>query len=190
MPKPPSPFAGAKLTEQTPLTGGGLDQRLFSSSPPETPDTTKENRKTVDPHNRTDGLKEVRKPVSEDSRAQGQLPTQEPVQEAAELDTQNQGQEFVGTDRHPAVNEPGFIESLAARSIRHFTNEEATRKATVLFTPGEHEALEELKSRLRREFQVKTHKNEIIRLAVHLLAQDFVKSPRASFLTRRLRKGR
>jgi hypothetical protein len=39
MAKSPSPFAGMKLTEQTPLGGSGLDQKLFSrpSPPPETP---------------------------------------------------------------------------------------------------------------------------------------------------------
>jgi hypothetical protein len=39
MAKSPSPFAGMKLTEQTPLGGSGLDQKLFSrpTPPPEKP---------------------------------------------------------------------------------------------------------------------------------------------------------
>jgi hypothetical protein len=38
MAKSPSPFAGMKLTEQTPLAQAGLDQKLFSRpTPPETP---------------------------------------------------------------------------------------------------------------------------------------------------------
>ena len=34
MPQAPSPFAGVKLSEQTPLAGSGLDQRLFTSASP------------------------------------------------------------------------------------------------------------------------------------------------------------
>jgi hypothetical protein len=34
MPKSPSPFAGMKLTEQTPLGQSGLDQKLFSRPTP------------------------------------------------------------------------------------------------------------------------------------------------------------
>jgi hypothetical protein len=34
MPKPASPFAGKKLTEGTPLSESGLDQRLFSRTTP------------------------------------------------------------------------------------------------------------------------------------------------------------
>jgi hypothetical protein len=35
MPKSPSPFAGMKLTDQTPLGGSGLDQKLFARPAPQ-----------------------------------------------------------------------------------------------------------------------------------------------------------
>jgi hypothetical protein len=47
MAKSPSPFAGMKLTEQTPLAQTGLDQKLFSrpTTPPEKPVAQEEQEK-------------------------------------------------------------------------------------------------------------------------------------------------
>lgn len=69
MAKPPSAFAGLKLTDQTPLatTGPGLDQRLFSSQTPAEPVSPP----SKEPRNL--GTKEGRKQPSLEPRNQGTL---------------------------------------------------------------------------------------------------------------------
>jgi hypothetical protein len=75
MAKSISPFAGKKLTESTPVTKAGLDQRLFSSSPIQSTEKPKEAAtQKVGKEESREGSREVGKEVGkEESREVGKL---------------------------------------------------------------------------------------------------------------------
>jgi hypothetical protein len=62
------------------------------------------------------------------------------------------------------------------------------RKETFMFSTDESEALEDLKLELRRRFDIKTSKNELARVAVRVLLDDYRQHGETSDLIRRLTK--
>jgi len=78
------------------------------------------------------------------------------------------------------------IESILTKRLKPLLDEEPTTKTTFLVTPDEAEILEELKLQLRRRLKLKATKNDIIRAAIRLVSQDYVKNQQTSFLVRKL----
>ena len=75
-----------------------------------------------------------------------------------------------------------------ADAQRFDLKEEPLYKASYLFTQDELEALEDLKLELRREYDTKVTKNDLIRSALHLLLEDHAACRTRSYATRKIRK--
>ena len=113
-------------------------------------------------------------------------PQAEPAQEPA---TQTETQETGKLARREAgkkASQPGGRESGQPFDI----NARPYRKDSFLFTEDEHDALEDLKLELRRTFDIRATKNEIVRCAVHHVIEDFRRDGEGSIILRRLRKAR
>jgi hypothetical protein len=61
------------------------------------------------------------------------------------------------------------------------------RKLSYLFTDEEFEAMEDLKTELRRTYDIDAVKNDIARCAIGLLTSDFARNRDRSFVVRHLR---
>jgi len=154
MAKAVSPFAGLKLTEQSPLTSHGTDQRLFAAPPPPPPDRPK------------------RLPVPKDYP--GNLGTLEPTKQARKLGTL----------------EPRKLEQKdqAEREALFDINREPFRNNTFIFTEEELWALEDTKVELKRKYELRATKYDLIRCGLHMLIEDYRQNKDQSFIVERLRK--
>jgi hypothetical protein len=155
-----SPFAGIKLTEQTPLSGG-LDQRLFSNTPRPTPKPDEQPES-----------QETKKPASQEPGILG-------TQEAGSLESQEDGK--------PGNQE---VPQQPQRTRRFDLRQPATEKQTFTFSLDEVTALDDLKLELRRKFDLKTTKYELARLAIHALVGAYEEDGTDSPLLRSLREKR
>lgn len=165
MAKADSPFAGVKLSEQTPVATPGLDQRLFSKPAPRASSQVA----AITPAK----TQETRKPVSQETRKPGNRP-------ASQLASQPVGQ--------PANQETDQHESSAAPTPTRFDlNSIPLWKGTYLFTEDELDAMEDVKLELRRKFGLKTTKNELARCALQHLIEDYRSHGETSVLLKRLR---
>ena len=138
--KPASPFAGIKLSEQTPLAAPGTDQRLFTAQPP--------RQKAAVP---TSG-----QPTN--------LPSKEPRKEGTKVLQQQES------------------------STQFDINEVAYRNNTYSFTDEELDALEDAKIALRRHHGLNATKNNLIRLGIHVLLEDYHANKANSIVVKRLKK--
>lgn len=75
----------------------------------------------------------------------------------------------------------------AAPTPRFDLKEVPLYKASFLYTQEELEALEDLKLELRREYDVKVTKNELIRSALHMLLEDHSANGKRSYASRKIR---
>jgi hypothetical protein len=145
MAKSPSPFAGMKLTEQTPLAQSGVDQKLFSQPTPlpekAMPHEGQENAAAPKP----------RLPASVKPKSQKPVESAPPKGEGFDLNTL------------PYKNH------------------------TFSFTTEELEAMEDLKTDLRRRLDLRVTKIDIIRSALHTILADYRQRGDASFIVERIK---
>ena len=155
----PSPFAGVRLSDQTPVSPTRPDQRLFS---PTVPVPSPQNDHQVS-----------RDETVLESRERGKLGKRETGKEAkkeAKKEGKREG------------NFPPKTDALPAFSL----DEKPYRKDSFLFTSEEFEALEDLKLELRRQFDLRATKNDIARCALHHLVEDYRHKGPDSAVIRRL----
>ncbi len=84
----------------------------------------------------------------------------------------------------------GELLSPLAKFARRFDlKEPPLHKASFLLTLEETEALEDLKLELRREYEYETKvtKNDLMRVALHLLTEDHLSKKEQSYVSRKLR---
>ena len=67
-------------------------------------------------------------------------------------------------------------------------NESPWTKGSFLFTDGEFERLEDMKLALRRRFDLRATKNDIVRAALHNLYEDYTREPARSIIVRAMRR--
>jgi len=145
----PSPFAGVKLSEQTPVQASSLEQRLFSSPAPKLPPQP-ESVKEAPSKTRKLENKEARKLGNQEARKEASSST-------------------------PPEPTPLFD-----------INQLAYKKVAFVFTGEEFDALEDMKIQIRRRFDIRAIKNDLVRCAIHLLIEDYQRNGKASLAVRRL----
>lgn len=154
------PFAGIRLSEQATPK---IEQRLFAAEP--TPVLTSKPAPSS-------------KPTEELLAAKEGARTPRSAVANPEMPERNTGP---GVPRRPTP---------ARQSPQFDLKELPIYKASFLFTVEELEVLEDLKLELRREYDTKITKNELIRCALHLLAEDHRAKPEQSYVFRKIRERR
>ena len=154
MSKATSPFAGIKLTDQTSLGSGKLDQQLFAPSP-------KKQAPPIIPAKETknSGNPELREPGQSELRDSGKS----------------------------GIRETGPVQ-VAQHELLFNINDNPTIKETFLITDGEYDSMEAMKLQIRRLFDMKASKQDIIRCAVQHVLEEFQKHPEASIIVSRLKQ--
>lgn len=168
-----SPFAGVKLSEQTRPISPGLDQRLFSSPPPSNPVALQPERPTVNQETRKPGTQEPGKQVNQETRKSGNPEPSKPVSQ----ETRNPGTLSATPTALPAEDSTRELD----------LSKTPLYKATFLFTQEELDALEDLKLTLRRKYDVKSSKNDLMRCALHGLVENSHHEPEFGDLLKHLR---
>jgi hypothetical protein len=84
---------------------------------------------------------------------------------------------------------PGALKALELSKSRFNLADVPLFKASYLFTQEELNLLEDLKIALRRELDAKVTKNDLMRLALHLLLEDHRLNGSRSYASRKVRKG-
>lgn len=98
---------------------------------------------------------------------------QAPGQQAVPPVGQQTRQRAARPAKRPVGGPVATAESVLTKRLKPLADEAPTRKATFLVTPDEAEILEELKLQLRRRYQLKATKNDIVRAAIRLVGRDF-----------------
>ena len=163
MSKATNPFAGIKLSDQTRLGSGKLDQQLFAPHRPQQlpqPSTTGTEQKPEIKKSRNLENKKTRKQENKIAGLQEN-------QKAGNLANQN-----VSKQESPR-------ESIST-AVLFDVNQEPTRKDTYWIAEDEFEILEDVKLELRRKFDLKVTKGELVRCAIHLLNSLYQKEGEAS----------
>jgi hypothetical protein len=83
--------------------------------------------------------------------------------------------------------QPETHKLLASPAPRFDLGDEPLYKASYLFTQAELEALEDLKLELRRQYDTKVTKNDLMRSALHLLLEDHAANSLRSYANRKIR---
>lgn len=146
-----SPFAGVRLTDQTPLGNSGLDRNLFIDRQPK-------------PTRPIEGSAVIQKPGNQKTGQPAGFPA---------------GQ--------PAVREAVQPERPSGVQVEFDLNRRPLWKGTFLYTEEELEAIEDLKLELRRKHGVNATKNDIARVGLHSLIEDYRRHGESSTILRRLR---
>ncbi len=157
------------------LGGGALDQELFKKKPQQeeasaqTPMVTpaKETKNSGNPGIRESGQSELResgKPAFRDSGSPSLRQAGKP--------------ELREHDGQPATND----------TVLFNINESPTIKETFLITDSEYDSMEDMKIRIRRLFDMKASKQDIIRCAMQHILKNFHKRPEASIIVSRLKQ--
>ena len=167
MSKATSPFAGIKLTDQTSLGSGKLDQQLFTPPPkkptPQAPvvPPAKETKNSGNPETRNSGEPELResgKPGFRESRTPG-------IRQAGK----------------PELRETGPAQAPQHDFLFNI-NDNPTIKETFLITDGEYDSMEDMKIQILRLFDMKASKQDIIRCAMQHVIEDYDKHPKVSII--------
>lgn len=167
MTKPPSPFAGVKLSDlvskPSPVP---LDQQLFRPPPPPAaPVSTRVQQEA--PQRRQDVKTERRQDTKSSSRQ----------------DTKPSFRQDVSTPRRKAINV-----SRQQEVKPYDINEETFERETVRISKSEQRAVEHLKLALRDLLDSTVGKNDIFRAGLHFLLEDFHTNGEQSEIVSRLRK--
>lgn len=94
------------------------------------------------------------------------------------------------TRKLPAgINSGRGASAFPDRALAPFDiNESPWTKGSFLFTDGEFERLEDMKLALRRRFDLRATKNDIVRAALHNLYEDYTREPARSIIVRAMRR--
>lgn len=89
-----------------------------------------------------------------------------------------------------AAAPPQAADSVTQTKVeaRFNLSDEPLYKATFVFTQEELEALEDLKLELRREFDKKVTKYDLVRAALHMLLEDHTANQSRSYATRKIKR--
>lgn len=165
------PFAGLKLSEQT-----GLDQRLFSGQP--TKSRSADAPKNTTQKTRNPAIRETgRTDVQDAGRTLGRTKTQDPRNEAGREDARPDANEIgIPGSRQVSPVSPGVDGGIPIL------------KLTYLVTESEWNSFEDLKLDLRRRHRVKATKNDITRIALRFITNDYIRKQEDSILVKELRR--
>ena len=170
MAKVTSPFAGMKLTDQTNLGSGKLDQQLFTTPPKKQAPpviSSKETQNSGNPETRNSGKSELRESGKPGFRDSGTPRLRE--SESAEIRKTNPAQ-------------------AAQHEFLFNINDNHTIKETFLIIDGEYDSMEAMKLQIRWLFDMKASKQDIIRCAVQYVLEEFQKHPETSIIVSRLKQ--
>ena len=170
MAKVTSPFAGIKLTDQTSLGSGKLDQQLFAPRPQQLPQPS------------TAGAEQ--KPENQKSRKQESLKSRNQENNI----TGKQENKKAGNLANQHAGKPESAQEATNTAILFDVNQEPTRKDTYWIAEDEFEILEDVKRELRRKFDLKITKGELVRCAIHLLNQCYQNDGEASDIIQSLKR--
>ncbi|MCA9852249.1 MAG: hypothetical protein KC482_01390 [Dehalococcoidia bacterium] len=161
-----STFSGLKLSEGT--TGGGLDQRLFGA-PPVKPTSVavpkKAKPKPSPPAPGPSSPPPPSKPAVPESHAAPRI-----------------------TINGERVLESGRMGAARWADLAFDINTKPYRKDSFLFTDDEFEALEDLKLELKRNYDLPATKNDIARIALQRLYEDYADAGATSAIVSRLQR--
>ncbi len=175
------PFSGLSLTEAT-KPSDGLDQRLFAAQAPKETVPAPEPKRLTAPEKQSAEAKpaDIPEPVV---RVNGKVqPGAKPANRPASTP--------VAVPFAAATTEQPLSAPETKRVSRFDINERPFRKDSFLFTDPEFDRLEDLKLELRRRFTVAVTKNDIARVALHYLYEDYTHDPARSFILKMLRTKR
>lgn len=164
-------FSGLKLSENS--SSGGLDQRLFGEATKGPPDAGKNGTATVD-----------RAPAQADQRPEPRSPSPKgppkPIQRALPA-----SEPVIRVNGEP-VREPQPAGAARWATLAFDINVKPYRKDSFLFTDDEFEAMEDLKLELKRIHDLPATKNDIARIALQRLFEDYARRGGASAVVSRL----
>ena len=174
MTKPPSPFAGVKLSDLVSKPSlGPLDQQLFRPAPPPTLPVTLAQPDTPQ------HVKDVKTQRRQDSKASIRQSEKTPMGQ----DSSESSHQDVKTSRPKDAN-GSRLHIVSAFNI----NDETFERETVRVTKTEQRAIEQLKLSLRDLLDSTVGKNDIFRAGLHFLLEDFQTNGEQSEIVARLRK--
>lgn len=165
MTKPPSPFAGVKLSDLVSKSSPGpLDQQLFGPPPPVRTSTPAQQ---------------------EASQRHKDVKTQRPqdIKTSSHQDTKTPFRQDVITPRQQDVN---VSRQQAVKTYN--INDETFERETVRLAKAEQRAVEQLKLSLRELLDITVGKNDIFRAGLHMLLEDFRTNGEQSEIVSRLRE--
>ena len=123
-------------------------------------------------------------PVAEDQLASDEKQGTTETWERGDTDTRKQGTVDARKPGSPEVREsaaPEIAPSFHLGRVAHL-------KYTLAFREEELDALEDVKLALRRQYDVRASKTDIVRLGLHELIQDFYRNKAGSVLVERLKE--
>jgi hypothetical protein len=174
MTKPPSPFAGVKLSDlvSTP-SPGPLDQQLFRPSQPPAPPSAPVQQETPQEH------KDVKTSKRQNEKT------------SLRQDPKTSFGQDVNVPRHQNVNASSQKDVNVSRQQEgspYDINDETLERETVRVSKAEQRAIERLKLSLRDLLDSTVGKNDIFRAGLHSLLEDFHTNGEQSEIVARLRK--
>jgi hypothetical protein len=171
MAKSASPFAGIKLSDQTKPGNRGLDQQLFAPArPKQLPQPT-----TIDAD---------QKPENRKTSNQELWQTRKPKNKIAGIQENQQA----GKPANKNAEKQELAPEATSTAMLFDVNEEPTRKDTYWIAEDEFEILEDVKRELRRKFDLKVTKGELVRCAIHLLNKHYQKDGETSDIVQSLQR--
>lgn len=166
MTKPPSPFAGVKLSDLVSRPSPGpLDQQLFGPPPPRAPIST---------------------PIQQEAAQRRQ-----DVKTQSGQDTKTSTRQDIKTSIRQDVNAPRHQDVNVSRQQEVKTyniNDDTFDRETVRVSKAEQRAIEQLKLSLRELLDSTVGKNDIFRAGLHFILDDFRRNGEQSEIVSRLRE--
>jgi hypothetical protein len=161
-------FSGVALTQHTPLARTGTDQRLFA--PPPQPEPTP--------------------PPAPAPVAAAEEPSPLPTKESRKVDTSKPRNLGTKVSKNLGQAQP---QSPAMPDGPYDFDDRPGRQANFIFTEDELDGLDDLKRDVKRRFDLRTTKQDLVRYAVVELLNDFAVNGEGSrviqWLKRRQRRG-
>ena len=105
-------------------------------------------------------------------------------------ETSKEGNQEIGKEGSRETSQETSLPGKKEEGLSLDLNETPHRKDSFLFTESEFEALEDLKLALRRRHDLPATKNDITRLALHHIAEDYHRNPDRSIIVSRLKRKR
>lgn len=174
MTKPPSPFAGVKLSDLVIKSSQGpLDQQLFRPAPTPAPSSSPAQLEVPQ------RPKDVKTPKRHDTQTSLRQDAKTTFGQDNIASRRQEGntasRKDVNVSRQQAINS-------------YDINEETFERETVRVSKGEQRAIEWLKLSLRDMLDSTVGKNDIFRVGLHFLLEDFHKNGEQSEIVSRLQK--
>ncbi len=117
-------------------------------------------------------------------------PSPLPDQQTESQQTSKEGNQEIGKEGSSETSQETSLPGRKEEGPSLDLDATPHRKDSFLFTESEFEALEDLKLAMRRKHDLPATKNDIARLALHHIAEDYHRNPDRSIVVSRLKRKR